>query len=477
MPLPRTLRRPLTALVLTTALVLGSTTVGTADPVDAARPDRRGADRVEPADSYYPSKGDPRIDVRHYALGLTWRARDQRLSARARLQVTATRDTGAVRLDLHRALQVRSVRVDGRRAFFKHSGSNLAIKKRMRRGSGHEVVIRYRGHPRTVAAPTTRIDSPRAGWHTGRRGQVWTMQKPFGAYTWYPVNDTPSDKARYRITLNVPERWVGVSNGELVKKKSRKGRTKTRFNNAGLTSPHLVTVAIGPYRKQTQRGPHGLPVHYWYPRGDQHLLKPLLKTPETLEWLERRLGRYPFQRAGVIVTPGRSSVESQMLVTLGRGNYAYGKIDVREQVAHLLVHQWYGAAVTPGDWKDLWMSEGMATYLQAKFTVAEGWNTWRYWRREFGRNDQFWRTIYGPPGRWYPSEFGQRNVHYGSALMLERLKSRIGPRRFAVIMQAWPQRNLQTVRGRKTYIRFVESRSGDLGRFWREWLNAKDSPS
>ncbi len=35
------------------------------------------------------------------------------------------------------------------------------------------------------------------------------MQEPFGAYTWYAVNDQPSDKALYDFTLTTPRRGSG----------------------------------------------------------------------------------------------------------------------------------------------------------------------------------------------------------------------------------------------------------------------------
>ena len=39
------------------------------------------------------------------------------------------------------------------------------------------------------------------------------MQEPYGAFTWYPVNDQPADKAFYDISVTVPSPWVGVANG------------------------------------------------------------------------------------------------------------------------------------------------------------------------------------------------------------------------------------------------------------------------
>jgi len=455
------LRRTISALTVL-ALTISAATVA-------------GAAAVE-EDSYYPSKGDPAIDVRSYALDLHWKTGARMLVGAAKLRVKAVDKAASITLDLHGAMKVKKVKVNGVAASFQHGGQDLSIDKSVAGGKTYDIAIRYAGHPRTVDAPTSRLDSTGLGWHTTEDGQVWTMQKPYGAYTWYPVNDVPSDKARYTVDLDVPKDWVGVSNGKLTDKDTRKGRTTTRFVNAAPMASHLLTVAIGPYKLHKQKGPHGLPLTYWVPKGAKELLKPLRRTPKALQWLEKRLGRYPFDRAGVIVTPGRSSVETQTLITLARDNYRYGAFDVRELVAHDLVHQWYGASVTPGDWRDLWMSEGMATYLQAKFAASRGWDTWAYWKREFTRNDQFWRDIYGPPGDYFANEFGQRNVHYGSALMLNRLKARIGNKRFDTIMKAWPRQNADSVRGRSGYIRFVEKRTGSLGDFWADWLNDADSP-
>ena len=269
----------------------------------------------------------------------------------------------------------------------------------------HTVKIVYAGTPRTVAAPSSRTDVDALGWHTRGDGQVWAMQEPFGAYTWYPVNDQPSDKAFYDVRVNVPQPWVGVSNGKMTRRFSANGRVITQFTNTDPMASYLTTIAIGPYRHYKQTGPHGLPISYWVPRSSPEMVKPLRQTPDALRFLEARLGRYPFDRAGVVVTPGDSAMETQTLISFGRGNYRYGASDVRRTIVHELAHAWYGDTVTPLDWRDMWMNEGMATYLETRFAVARGWTTWRSWQHQWARDDQFWRNLYGPPGRYDPQYF------------------------------------------------------------------------
>jgi aminopeptidase N len=429
-------------------------------------------------DTVYPSKGDSAVDVTRYGLDLTWKPTTRQLEGIATIRLRGVETGPSFQLDLATSMRVSSVTVGGIAVGFTHDTKDLVVAAPVVAGTPYDVVVTYAGKPHTVTEPTSRGDATGLGWHTTDDGRVWTMQKPYGAYTWYPVNDHPSDKASYTFQLDVPEEWVGVANGRLDSKSKSDGRTVTKFVGDHPMASYLVTVAIGPYKKYTQDGPHGIPLTYWVPKGKSELLKPLEKTPDALAWLEKKLGPYPFSRAGVVVTPGEGSVETQTLTTLATGNYRYGNADVKEQVAHDLAHAWYGDTVTPNDWRDLWMNEGMATYLEAKYAVSQGWDTWKYWKREFARNDQYWRDLYGPPGAYLPDEFGQRSVHYGSALLLERLRTKIGGTAFKTAMAAWPQQNAYTSRARPRYIEFLEQQSGQpLAAWFQDWLMSGTTPA
>ncbi len=257
------------ALAVVLALGLGLGTVDAAGAVEPPAPALRLASQT---DSVYPSVGTPGLDVLDYRLSLRWRPAIRTLVGVARLRLVPARD-GAFRLDLARPLRVTRLSVrdpsTGRllRSSSTHRGRHLAVSVPAAvAGTTYAVRIGYRGRPGPTHPPTSREDVDGLGWHTTRSGQAWTMQEPYGAFTWYPVNDHPSDKATYRVRLDVPRRWVGVTTGRLAARRVAHGRTITRFANRDPMASYLMTVAIGPYRRSTQTGPHGLPLTYWVPR-------------------------------------------------------------------------------------------------------------------------------------------------------------------------------------------------------------------
>ena len=78
------------------------------------------------------------------------------------------------------------------------------------------------------------------------------MQEPYGAFSWYPVNDQPADKALYDISVTAPAPWTGVANGRLVADSSQDGQRTTEFQLDEPASSYLITVAIGDYEHATR---------------------------------------------------------------------------------------------------------------------------------------------------------------------------------------------------------------------------------
>ena len=81
--------------------------------------------------------------------------------------------------------------LDGRSVSFTHPGKDLVVEAPVTRGDRHVLQLTYSGTPEPVVAPTDRGDFETTGWTTTDDGSVWTMQEPYGAYSWYAVNDQP----------------------------------------------------------------------------------------------------------------------------------------------------------------------------------------------------------------------------------------------------------------------------------------------
>ena len=176
------------------------------------------------ADPVYPAVGSPVLDALHYDLALDWRRTQRRLIGEATITFRAARTASQVTLDLSDALEVSGVTLDGEPVASSQNDGDLVVDAAVVRDERHVLVVDYAGTPEPLPAPATRSDVSTVGWHSTRDGRVWTMQEPYGASTWYPVDDQPSDKASYTFEITAPAGWQGVANGRLIDTTTEIGR-------------------------------------------------------------------------------------------------------------------------------------------------------------------------------------------------------------------------------------------------------------
>ena len=473
------LRAAALALVLTLPLAgctQGHTDGGLmpAEPAESAAAGRYEAALSTPVeDSVYPDVGDPGVDALHYDLELSWDPASRTLSGTEQLVFRATADAAQIRLDLTADLDATGVTLDGEPATARHDGKDLVVTEPVEKDRFYTLALDYAGSPRPVPAPSRRRDTETLGFTVDAEGEVWTMQEPYGAYTWYAVNDQPSDKALYDVTIHAPQDWVGISNGTLTSRETSTGRTTTHWRLDDPAAAYLITLAIGSYQLTEDTGPRGLPITYWVPTDSASLVVDLERTPELLGWLERRLGPYPFDSLGIVVVDSTSGMETQTMLTLGNDSYATSP----EVIVHELAHQWYGDLVTPSDWRDVWMNEGMAMYLQGLWQ-DEVWQLGRDASvREWAADDARARRQAGPPGRFDPRQFAADNVYLSPAVMWWRLRQRIGEEAFGRLLREWPQERAGTSTTREDYLAWIDAETGQrLSPLLTRWLTSPTPP-
>jgi len=424
-------------------------------------------------DSVYPAPSHPAVDALHYRLRLNWQPARHRLLGDETLTFRAAHRVPMVRLALAHRVHVRFVRLDGRPVVHDHPRGVLLVRHGAVRGSVHVLRIRYATEPRP-ARPLFDQRNATGAFRTPS-DDVFTNDEPVGASTWYAVNDQPSDKARYDFRLRVPAPRVGVANGQLVSRKRVGDAVVTRYHLDRPAASYLVTAEFGRYRMTRLRPLHGVPLTLWTPPNRPGLLHASRFLRKALVFDERHLGRYPFASLSVVVVDGYASgMENQTLVTLGglRG------VVSPENLVHEVAHQWYGDTVTPRDWRDVWMNEGMATYLQ------DAWDARHYhlglkkllrWTRVTEERQA--RRDYGPPADYDPTIFAASNVYFGPELMWQELREKVGARAFWSMVRAWPGVHRYHNAGRTEYLRWIEHRlHRDLGGFFHAWLLGRTSP-
>ncbi|GAA2911613.1 metallopeptidase [Actinoplanes cyaneus] len=411
----------------------------------------------------YPEHGNPGLDVLHHTLRLDWKPDQKLLSGTAVARIRPVVPATEISLDFT-GLTVDTVTVDGRPATGTVRNGKLTVPATLVPDQPVTLAVGYHGVPEQISRPSRRGDAKEGvGLRPAANGGAWTMQEPWGAMTWYPANELISDKALYDITVTVPPGWTAVTN-----------------DSAAPMPAYLVTLAIDHYTPVRDTGPHGLPLTYWVvPGADDKLLPVLRKSPELLTWLESLLGPYPFETAGAVVNGSVSAMETQQLVSMGRP-LSWSVLEQKryeDTLLHEYAHQWFGDAVTPTTWADLWLNEGFAQYLEYKYQQKKRGYDDATLEQVLRSYDARLRRELGPPGKPSPADFAGSNVYQCGAAMLKELNDALGDDRFWSLMRAWVAGHRYTNQDRAAFIAFVTAHTGeDHSKLINAWLDSPTTP-
>jgi aminopeptidase N len=224
------------------------------------------------------------------------------------------------------------------------------------------------------------FDAGDAPLHRGE-DLAYTLFVPARAHEAFPCFDQPDLKARFRLSLDVPEGWEAASNGR--EEPRRPGSGIRTFAATEPLPTYLFAFIAGRLSiERAERGGRELRMLHREPSAEKiadnrEALFDLHAS--ALLWLERYTGiPYPFGKfdfalipaleLGGMEHPGVIFYDAARLIL--EGSATQGQILERANtIAHETAHLWFGDLVTMRWFNDVWMKEVFASFMAAKIVV------------------------------------------------------------------------------------------------------------
>jgi aminopeptidase N len=469
------------------------TLVSTSDA--AARTAQPGAADV--GDRMFPGLGNGGYDTTHYTLRLRYPTANpvQQVHGTVSMDAVATQDLSRFNLDFG-GDSIGEVRVNGQPAAidWQQTAEELVITppRPLWQGRAFSVEVQFSAH---TAAPEPSDFYP-MGWIASAHGSFTSFQANV-AHKSIPVNDHPSDKARWSFALDVPQGVVAVANGDCAGHTSANGRTVWSYEERKPLASELIQFAVGDDLSIVQRGSAaGVTLRDVMANGRRGLLEPAFaQGPAQLQWLMGNIGPFPFRSYGNL---GVDALFGYSLETQGLSLHTYGLFDpaflpgrsgqpwfYAPIMIHEAAHQWYGNSVSPEMWSDMWLNEGWATWWEKQFEQDNGYiDEWGYpsvedYMRDVYSQEEVMRAEFGPVAQPAPgiALLDNPHVYDGGALVLYALQQYVGPETFRQIARGWPQQFRDHSASTQDFIRYAGGIAGqDLHSFLTPWLYGDHTP-
>lgn len=210
-----------------------------------------------------------------------------------------------------------------------------------------------------------------------RRGQfLYTLLVPDRARTLFPCFDQPDIKARYSLSLSVPEGWTAVSN-TAVQSVSENGTVT--FAQTEPLSTYLFSFVAGIFESATGER-DGRQVTLYHRETDPAKVaqcpKILEMVLDDLEYMEDYTGvPYPFAKYDLIVLPDfqyggmehtGATLYNDRRIFLSEHPTTDELLSRASLIAHETAHMWFGDFVTMRWFDDVWTKEVFANWFASQ---------------------------------------------------------------------------------------------------------------
>jgi len=315
-------------------------------------------------------------DIKFYQIDLQVTNQSTEIEGNAVILMESVNEMDTLVLELQDSMEVTGVGIadaDSLPLFsygagFEHKENALYVALDRPRSPGEKfaVEVSYQGEAgrnRGFFAGITTAKDPDYGFQV-----TYTLSEPLNARDWFPVKQVLSDKIdSVRLHLLCDNNLMAASNGILKEIEELPGDSRLfKWQTNYPMAYYLLFFAVAEYRDFSFRAPLSgegdsvLVQNYIYD-SDQLVTdwkEEIVETGNLIHTYSELLIDYPFagEKYGHAMAPMGGGMEHQTMTTLQSFNFFL--------VAHELAHQWFGDYVTCGNWQDIWINEGFASYME-----------------------------------------------------------------------------------------------------------------
>lgn len=279
----------------------------------------------------------------------------------------------SIELDLDRNLPIDAIAVDGQplaATSWRNPDGKLSIDLPQTLQPGKQVAVRVQYHGQPHVAKKAPWDGGFV-WSQTPDGQPWVASavQGEGCDLFWPCIDHPTGKAKLVDEhITVPSPLVAAGNGIAMGMDEQDG-WRTYHWRTKNPSTYGISINVAPYKllsgEYRSRYGNVIPLRMWYlPQNEKGAQELFAEFPQMLDFFESTIGPYPFgdEKMGVVETPHKG-MEHQTINAYGN-NYAKTAYGYDELLQHEFAHEWFGNQLTNANWDDMWLHEGLGSYMQ-----------------------------------------------------------------------------------------------------------------